>query len=314
MCASVSVGEGTTISATFSISKSGISAANENAILILYVQGTSTIAYSDTETRAFNSSVFSGSLSISGIAEGTYDLEVVYIAGSPVTPVLGTMTTSFNVTLPSPATVNPVIALYDDNGTTRQLEACPKMLIPVQLGSQVGFWYPTEVAAQFVIDNSTSGCIMYFALPGGFDEYVFSASGSSSITFSQKHTQNDEFVNTHLCYSTVSCLEGATISLNWSYVTTGTGPLSSFVRIQVYSVNMETQTISKTVTATDSGTFTTNALPYTGEYLLQIAFKDGHSIGETTLSGTITSSQTMSVKQIQALWDSGLDCPSRLDC
>jgi hypothetical protein len=60
------------------------------------------------------------------------------------------------------AVFNPVIAQWDDSGTTRLLEACPKMLLPI-LTESTGDWYADCATADSVLTDPTmvSNCVGY---------------------------------------------------------------------------------------------------------------------------------------------------------
>ena len=64
--------------------------------------------------------------------------------------------------------------------------------------------------------------------------------------------------------------------------------------------------------------FVSNPLPYTGRYTVEVFLDSNPSPASdfTSCRATITSSGTMTVNQIQALYEGDpiTNCPSRLDC
>jgi hypothetical protein len=228
--------------------------------------------------------------------------------------------------------VNPVIALWDDSGTTRQLEACPKMLLP--LGTEVtGDWYADEAEAQAVIDDYTSNCIGWTAAIAGigagyYDAFTWSISGTTSVAVSTSATESDtNSVGgiTTLAFS-INAEAGETISWPWTFSASGqpgTG-VGGGVSMSIASyAGASVEAFDYPITDEDtsaSDTFTSAPLPYTGRYIISIGvlgtFSPDGIGGDATfgVTGTLTSSGALSVNPIQALWDIGLTCPARLDC
>lgn len=230
-------------------------------------------------------------------ADGVYYLRI--LPNNPP-PGMGTFSSdTLTLTSSDVFTPNPVIALWDDSGTTRQLEACPKMLLP-PLTESTGDWYADcAAAATAITDRAASGCKGYYDGAVTASEAGFTATGTTSLALA---VSVDETPLT--CWGSVNCEGGETITITTSGGSEMTG--------NIYD---DTGTLVESFTA-ESSPFTSAALPYTGRYTVEIQSVSNPPPTPTTwpLSATITSSGTMSVNEIAALFHSGLDCPSRLMC
>ncbi len=194
--------------------------------------------------------------------------------------------------------VNPVIALWDDSGTTRQLWACPKLLLP-PLTESTGDWYVDATAAATAISTLTNGCKGYIESTTNVSS--FSASGTTSLTLAETLTAGAMSCPT--VWGGINAVDAATIT---STITVGAGTAG-----QTVTIYDDTGTQVETSGATTSP-WTSAALPYTGRYTVKIAMT---SSGNTTsMSAAITSSGTMSVNTVQARYDLGLVCAATDDC
>lgn len=195
--------------------------------------------------------------------------------------------------------VNPVIAQWDDSGTTRKLEACPKLLLPTRTESS-GDWYADEATAQAVLDDplKVSNCIGYAENNPGAPFTGFNAVGGSSLAFTASGFGTA--ANTGLMWGSINALAGETITSTTDGV---------FVTLTVYD-----DAGNVVFDGLDSSTsITSNPLPYTGKYTIStLCAADPGTM--TTLHATLTSSGTMSVNPIEAHFDCGNTCPCRLDC
>lgn len=235
----------------------------------------------------------SGTLSFVVPADGEY---VLLISGTGTLGILTYVNFAFTVTCDMDYWVNPVIALWDDSGTTRQLEACPKMLLP-PLTESTGDWYADCAFAALMQSLLVSNCIGYFDFGADFLT-SFSASGTSSLSIAATSIAS----GTGNIWASVNAEAGETLSFAW----TG-GTSASF------SVYDDAGNLVDSVSATASSPWVSIALPYTGRYILLMpVVQDDPPLGAATIG--VTSSGTMSVNPIQSLYDVGLDCPARLDC
>jgi len=204
---------------------------------------------------------------------------------------------SWTITGSAAMIVNPVIALWDDSGTTRSLWACPKLLLP-PLTESTGDWYASCADAATVLTDplKTSNCVGYNQ--GGPGLSAFTATdGGTSLTLACTGVAGV------ITWGGVNCVGGQTLTVNAS-VSAGTVD----VIVQIYD---DTGTLVDSTTAT-SPPWTSSALPYTGRYTVRIVVES--TTGSANTSAVITSSGTMSVNPIAAAWDNGLTCPSYLNC
>lgn len=200
--------------------------------------------------------------------------------------------------------VNPVVAFWNDAGAYRPLEACPKMLLP-PLTESTGTWYASEAATQAVINDATSACIAYNPNSGSTSSFS-AVNGGTSATINASTAVSAGVQG----WISVNALAGETLTETYSGSVGSGNAIGGMV---IYDYNGELVQI--VVDFFGSGSITSSSLPYTGRYIVLLAFGSDDS-GSTSTSGvmTITSSSTMSVNNIQALWDSGADCPRRLNC
>lgn len=206
----------------------------------------------------------------------------------------------YSVTCDDVFTVNPVVVEWDDSGTTRQLEACPKMLLP--LSTEVsGNWYADCASAAAVLSNPlmVSNCIGYLNNFWDSSDTFTATDLGTSLLFS--YSSAFDFSSFGNCAASVNLDAGATVTLTWA----SAFALGSLV-IRDYS--------GLTVFSSTAGTpITSIALPYTGRYFIICQTSLGPG-GISSADMTIATSGSMSVNQIQALYDVGLDCPARLNC
>lgn len=230
-------------------------------------------------------------------ADGVY-----YISVFPNNPPPGSSFSSVSVTVTCSGTwwVNPALAAWDDSGTTRYLEACPKLYLP-PLTEATGDWYADETAAADVLASVfVSNCVGYAEDVDTFD--TFSATdGGTSLTLGWT---SSGLVNVR-GWGSLNLESGETLTVTWSATTSGT-PSGDF-SIYDYDGNL-IESLS------GASPLTSAALPYTGRYIVlgDISTTGGPAMTDAT--AVFTSSGTLSVNPIQALYDVGLTCPARLDC
>ena len=238
----------------------------------------------------------SGTLSFVVPADGEY---VLLISGLVISlGILTYVNFAFTVTCDMDYWVNPVIALWDDSGTTRRLWACPKLLLP-PLTESTGTWYADATAAATAISTLTNGCKGYIESTTNVSS--FSASGTTSLTLAETLTAGAMSCPT--VWGGINAVDAATIT---STITVGAGTAG-----QTVTIYDDTGTQVETSGATTSP-WTSAALPYTGRYTVKIAMTS--SSNTTSMSAAITSSGTMSVNTVQARYDLGLVCAATDDC
>jgi hypothetical protein len=193
---------------------------------------------------------------------------------------------------------NPVIALWDDSGTTRQLEACPRTLLPLFTECNDALYSDHSSASAVFSDPAVvSNCIAYqenSPAPAPTFDATFDGSSlvlADSFSFSSVRTGN--------FYVSVNLAAGETLSFNVAGGAT--------MDIGIRSYDCDQIDIGSSVSS-----FTSVPLPYTGKYYIYcVAYAPG---GSPNISISITSSGAFTVNPIQALYNVGLSCPGRLDC
>jgi len=232
------------------------------------------------------------------------DAGVYYVACSGgMNPTGGATTGDFIFEIISDDTMvaNPVIALWDDSGTTRKLWACPKLLLP-PLTELTGDWYASCADAASDISAQVSNCVGYIA--GAFDSFT-ATDGGTSLTLDVATTSP----NFPTMWGGVNAETGETISFAFTATATSGTPI---VSVWVYD-DTGTEIFFDNATAT-SGTITSSALPYTGRYTVKVTITSTLLMDDVTGTIGITSSGTMSVNPAQARWDAGLTCAALLNC
>jgi hypothetical protein len=188
----------------------------------------------------------------------------------------------------------PVIALWDDSGTTRKLWACPKLLLP-PLTELTGDWYASCADAHAVLSDAlqVSNCVG-FTDSSSVDSFT-ATDGGSSLTLAGSTSGGTGGLD---CWGGISLAAAGTITATFS------NALGGF-----FAVYDDTGTLVQNFLG--AGPFTTGTLP-PGRYTLNTT----QSTDMTHLPGNvvITASVTMTVNTIQARWDASLTCAALLDC
>lgn len=226
-----------------------------------------------------------GSHSMAALPAGTY----VIICSAQADVGFDHFQATFTISTTSTMVVNPAIAKWDDSGTTRNLEACPKTNIPDTFGE--GDWYANETAAQTAITNYTSNCVGYCR---NFISFT-ATDGGSSLTFAGERFGGAGLV----CWGSISLLAAGTITFTYSNSLGG------------FSTVYADDGITVVASFSGAGPHTTASLSPGKYYVNTNQNTDGsHPAGNVI----ITSSASITVNPIQALYNRSVDCPARLDC
>ena len=224
-------------------------------------------------------------------ADGEYYLKML-----PNDPPMGSgpfTACTITVTSSDDFWVNPVIALWDDSGTTRQLEACPKMLLPPLTEAGWGWWADCANAA-LAISGQSADCLVYNEYP-----YISMSAVDSGTGVNLDAVM--EMFNPPIMWVSLNLEAGETLTAAY---TASVGAVS--VTIFDYEGN-EVETLLGVSPLTSA------ALPYTGRYIVRATGAGDFPVG-TTVSVDYTSSGAISANQIQSLYNIDLDCPARLNC
>jgi hypothetical protein len=215
--------------------------------------------------------------------------------------------------------VAPVVAFWDDAGTPRKLEACPKLLLPFKTEIN-NDWFADVTEAQDYIDARTSNCVGYYQAnsmsPPDWSSLSATDGGTSldlaaSSTNSASHALNPNFQ----LYGCINLKEGDILSCDYTLsVDDFSGAMSA--ACVLFEPSTWTSVAGTFDTGSSSGTLTFT-VPYTGKfYVLVSAGGNAGSGVEKFVTGSfhITSSGDFSVNPVQALYNVGVVCPARLDC
>lgn len=230
-------------------------------------------------------------------AAGTYYVQVRFEveSASPPLNINGTCTIESS----TDCVFNPVIAKWDDGGTTRNLWACPKLLLP-PLTEDTGTWYADATAAADAITNLTSNCV----------GCIESLTNVSSFTATDGGTSLD-LANTLTAGAMTSPRMWGGLNVEDTKTLTVTATVGAGTASLNANIYDDTGTLVE-ASGTVSSPWTSAAVGYTGRYTVSVAVTS--SSNTTSMSAAITSSGTISVNPAQALYDIGLTCPARLDC
>jgi hypothetical protein len=288
MYSSLNLKAGSTLTIDFSYSATG-GAGFQLAAFTLY---TCLGAEVDSGVDTTN---FTGTWTVSIPADGVYVLELGFLGHPDGTAVTSTVTNSSDDTM----TANPIIALWDDSGTTRQLWACPKLLLP-PLTESTGDWYADETEAQAAIDDYTSNCVGYIESLTNITTFT-ATDGGTSLTLAAVLTVGA--TSAPAMWGGVNAVGGQTITIT-ATAGTGTPSLSAFI----YD---DTGTLVE-ASGSVASPWVSSALPYTGRYTIKVTTSS--TLATVALAAAITSSGALSVNQVQARYDIGLECSANLDC
>lgn len=295
-----------TLTIDYSTSSDGSSGTRGNAaVLVICNAGTYSTVQSQSvisDTGTFTFTISTAALYIVRV-QGTSRLNGSYVQSS------------FDFSFSSSMVIAPAVAQWDDGGTTRQLEVCPKMLLP-PLTESTGSWYASLADAQSAITNNTSNCVGYRENNTGG---TFTATaGGASLSFSDVGT---DLGGNGTVWGSINANAGATLSISFSDNNNGDVPFTVIVTIYNYdgaTVQSLTNHSNPLDCSFTSSPLVSSALPYTGRYIVKISQAQEPLIGcmqgvATTVTSSI-SDATLFVNQIQALYDVGLTCPARDNC
>ena len=207
---------------------------------------------------------------------------------------------TFTITNSSnPRTINPVIARWDDGGTTRNLWACPKMLLPT-LTEHTAIWYANCAAAASDISSFVSNCVGYIESLTNINAFT-ATDGGTSLTLAE--TLSAAAMTGVRAWGGVNAVNAATLTVT-ATVGAGTGS----VNVDIYDDTGTAVESSGTV----ASPWTSAGLPYKGRYTVSVLVTS--SSNTTSLSAQITSSGTLSVNHIQARYNNGMGCAGLIDC
>lgn len=243
---------------------------------------------------------FSGMLTFDAIpSDGIYIIQFGANLGGTEDSINISATVSFD----DDSVINPVIALYDSGvpETPYILEACPKLQLPT-LTEITGTWYADLLTAEAVLASANvSNCVGYIDSLTGISSFE-ATDGGSSLTLAVTAIES---AGTNTMWGSVNALASETLTFTF---TTDAGTPSANVNIyNARGVLIET--------LSGSSPLVSSALPYSGRYTLSVEIINAPPEDPfNTASVEVTSSDTLSVNGIQALYDSGFTCASRIDC
>lgn len=239
----------------------------------------------------------SGTFHLNNIPAGQYFLELIaFASGEPMTSA------TFSVTADHTMLVLPVVGKWDDSGTTREVEACPRLQLPplVEISDT---WYADQTAAQAALDDEVSNCVGYAADPASYVSFAATDGGSSLTLAGVTGASQPEFA----AWGSINAADGATLSIAFTVAAsagTPSGQASIYDRLG-----------GLVETLSGASPLVSSALAYPGRYIIKVmAASNNPAAALTTASFVITSSGAMTVNPVQALYDAGLICPARLEC
>lgn len=299
---SVSLLSGGTVSISASVTTDGTNPARPASVVASLYDCSGTLVDQDTITGTETTA--SGTLVVTAPADGEYILVLDGSGAGDAATFSYSSTSTFSGTF----TINPVIALWDDSGTTRRLWACPKLLLP-PLTEDTGDWYASCADADALLTDpiSVSNCVGYSS--GAGDNFTATDGGTSLTLYDDLNTVVDPRFT---MWGGINLVGGQTVSV--AYTISGGGGHEAG-SAALYD---DTGTLVQLVLSfgTSSGTLSFSAVPYTGRYTIRCGAgrNDGVSTGFFSANFVITSFGTLSVNPIQAVYDVGLGCAARLDC
>lgn len=286
-CINVSVVAGTTLAIDFSGAVT-TSPSAPNAAARLYDAESCSLVDNDFVSGT------SGTLSVIAPSSGSYYLVLLF--GSPGS-LPYSVAISYDINSDATMVINPVIANYDSG----QIEACPKMLLP-PLTESTGDSYE-DCASAAAANANTSNCIGYplVASPLGNTQTLDASFSGSTLTM-EVSADVELFVLESDKWASINGEDGETVT----FTVSGTDAGLHYARIYDYAGAL----VWSGEILIGATTVTSDPLPYTGRYIILIS----PTADDNTVTTTITSSGTLSVNQIQSLYDVGLTCLGRLNC
>lgn len=293
--ASVSLKSGAVVSVAYAITTDG--SPTQEDVELLDCHGAS-LGISATSPSA------SGTLTVTAPADGEYIIHIGSQAGGGTNNAT-TLSATNAITSSLAWWVNPVIAQWDDSGTTRNLWACPKLLLPTMTES-TGTWFASCAAAAAVLTDplQVSNCVGYQNSSGSGISSFTATDGGTSLTLHCTFPPGG-FSSPDM-WGSVNAVAGKT--LTFSFTNDATTPDANALILD------DKGNIIEVIPGSTSPKIS-SPLPYTGRY--SVIFNCGDLSGLNTLTFVnvvITSSGTMSVNPVQARYDAGLTCSGNLDC
>lgn len=232
---------------------------------------------------------------------GTLVLSTIFSAGTYYIAVTSDNSTAWNfaVTVNTSLIPNPVIALWDDGGTTRRLWACPKLQLP-PLTESTGTWYANSGAAATAISTLTSNCVGYIESMTNVTTFT-ATDGGATLTLAEALTSGATSCPT--VWGGINAVNAATLTFT---LTVGAG--TAKIAVNIYD---DTGAIVQ-ASGLQNSPWTSSGLSYKGRYTFSVAMSS--TLSTTSYSTVVNSSGTMTVNPVQALWDNSLICASRTDC
>jgi hypothetical protein len=232
--------------------------------------------------------------------------ENVYYFGGGVTPVSSPGVFTFELTCNVNIVPNPVIAFWDDSGTTRQLEACPRLLLPSSTESS-GNWFADETEASDFMANFITDCLFLGPKTGGVTGYTAVYSNTASgVDVEADFSGAEGDANAGGAIFSVNAEVGENVTLSWTGSTDG-DPLTGIVEVDDYAGNTVFSDMSTTSPIT-VGPFT-----FPGRYKITgVVVTSGAS--NFSIDASVSVSGAVTKNPAQALYDIGLSCPARLEC
>lgn len=324
MVVSVSVPVGATISIAYNVSSTGT--GDDNNVAGFTIQGCDASGICTDEVESGGTGPVSGTFTCGPFAEeGVYYITVSGRGQNTDDPDESTTATlDFSISCDDTMIAQPVIALWDDSGTTRSLWACPKLLLP-PLTESTGDWYSSCEAADVEIAAGSVDCLAFNTLL--FNQFTSQSFSGTSYSASNGNTEEPTAFGD--VWFNVNLVGGDTVTISCAVSgsgTTGCDPGNpsncslAEAEITLYHLDgtillhaIDTQPGAVAASASDN-----IAVPYTGQYLAKATAQAGSWDTESQAGGSgsasVTSSGDISSNPIQALYDIGLDCPARLNC
>lgn len=252
------------------------------------------------------------------LAISTEDEFLVYadVSRSGATQIGATVTFSSDDIL----TVNPVLAAWDDSGSTRILEACPQFFIPPSFDAPA--FANATVAQDFLDGDLVSACIGAILLGATAAPPVtnyLATDGGTSFTQYLESTALTQFVAGPVCC--LNLLGGSTLAAVFSSTRTDTSvPFTlngspGFLLFGIYDRDWQ-ELASDIITPWSSSGTLHLTVPYTGKFYLVTAVNFGASLFTytTTMTAVISCDDVFSANLLTALYVNGANCPSLLPC
>lgn len=199
--------------------------------------------------------------------------------------------------------VNPLMVQWDDGGTRRNLEACPHLLLPI-LTEVNGAWYVSEAAAQAALDDEVSNCVGYAPDPSTYSTFTATEVAGVSLTLSGTTGASQP---SFTAWGSVNAEVGETLNIAFTVAASGGTETGMAEIYSVEGILLET--------LTGATPLVSSALPYSARFIVKIVGQsDDPTASLSTASFEITSSGTITINPVEALYDIGMECPKRLAC